>query len=1246
MIFKASPLLAALQQNTSSGLSWLIQNKFSNEYWGRTIPADTVIDELTRDDISPVAFRDSSQAATALAIYDPNSLDYQNVLAWLQSTNVKTTEDLSRKISVLAVAESDVSVDLGTLLTYQNKNGGFGGYKSTPSNPLDTALALQALKAVSYADSTLIGQSLSYLIINQNTDGGWGFTSGDSSNVYMTAVVSATLQQFPQTTGLATAISKATSYLVAHQNPDGGFGSSPSTVYETALAYKALANVITDSTVLGNAVNYLIVNQASDGSWSEDPYSTALALQALYIFDHKPTPPPPPPTTGTASGTVIDASTNQPLNGVAVNLVNNAAVSTLTNSTGSFSLANIPQGSQQISFSLNGYAASTAAVTMTAGSIVNIGSVPLSVVSTTGIIQGTITDASTGSPLSGAIITVTGTTTWTGTTSTNGFYKITGIAPGDVTISASNSGYSTVSSAGTVTAGGTLVFSPSLTVVNTKGGLKGKIVDSTAGLPLAGASVALTGTKSYTASTDSSGNFALSAMDAGSYSGSVSLAGYGTQTFFLTIIAGTTTDLGSVPLTANPTTGTVQGMIKDVSTSTAIAGTTITVSGTSTWTAVTITDGSYKITGIAPGTISVSASKTGYSTVSGTGTVTAGGTLTFSPSLSTTPPTETTGVLKGTVTNNTGQPISGATISITGRKAYATTTGIAGSFSVSTMDPDTYTVSVSAVGYLPQSYTVTVLAGVTTDIGSLNLLSAPTTGSIGGMVTDAATGSVLEGVLITATGATTTQAFTATDGTYQLSNAAPGAVTLSAEKTGFGTVTGTGNVTAGGRLTFSPGLQKLPTTGDVKGTVINSSTGQPVPGATITVTPNPGGTVTNAVSNAAGVFTISGISPASYTVSIAASNYRMQAYSVTIIAGVVTDLGVINLSPMPTSTTITGTVKDASTGSPIANANVSIMGTSLKAVTASDGTYSLSNITTLDFSVQATATGYDGNTQSGSSTVYGMYTVDISLSPHHAISASILSVTPDKGSYSAYSNAVIAASVENSGDAAANVLIYAQIKDSAGNVMSIVGPSNPQVTIASHATTAVTMVWNTAQSAPGTYQIVVRATDPITASDGNYFGNLLSEESASVTIQSSVVVNGVINVVPGFTYIGATDPVNIDLTLTSQSNIPADLTLEYTVKSPSGALVGSGSTPASLSLDTTSTSLSLTTLNNTFTESGAYPIYVAVYKDGQMLKEANAVLTVLSNIRIAPSKTVSPGVLPPTGTGKVTVTIDLKAVEK
>ena len=61
------------------------------------------------------------------------------------------------------------------------------------------------------------------------------------------------------------------------------------------------------------------------------------------------------------------------------------------------------------------------------------------------VLTGIVTDAATGTPLAGALVTVvdSGGTTWTYTTGADGRYTITGLAAGDASVSAAKSGYET-----------------------------------------------------------------------------------------------------------------------------------------------------------------------------------------------------------------------------------------------------------------------------------------------------------------------------------------------------------------------------------------------------------------------------------------------------------------------------------------------------------------------------------------------------------------------------------------------------------------------------------------------------------------------------------------------------------------------------------------------------------------------------------------------------------------------------------
>jgi len=265
--------ISAQDSPKDKGLLWLLNNQDITGFWGNPIR---------------IPFRDTCTVIdTLLYLKATDSTNYSNGIQWILTSDVINIDSLSRKILSLSTTGNTIQEDVTTLTSLQDTNGGWGLYYGQKSDPMDTALGLLALKAVDYSDQTVIQSAIDYLISTQNSDGGWGFYQGDDSNVYMTALVSSTLQQFPQTTSTATAINKAIAYLIAHQNADGGFGEGggtpplQSTVYETSLAYLALVGVTTDATVLGNAINYLTSSQLPDGSWEDDPYSTALALRAL-----------------------------------------------------------------------------------------------------------------------------------------------------------------------------------------------------------------------------------------------------------------------------------------------------------------------------------------------------------------------------------------------------------------------------------------------------------------------------------------------------------------------------------------------------------------------------------------------------------------------------------------------------------------------------------------------------------------------------------------------------------------------------------------------------------------------------------------------------------------------------------------------------------------------------------------------------------------------------------------------------
>lgn len=135
--------------------------------------------------------------------------------------------------------------------------------------------------------------ALTYLGLAQNSDGGWGIAPGAASHLMLTAEVLRTLHAWGNAFAPAAALERGVAWLTGnHQNADGGFGSAPeaSTVYETGLATVAIGLVAPGSPALEDATAFLAGRQLGNGSWNDDPYQSALALQALLAAQPLPAP--------------------------------------------------------------------------------------------------------------------------------------------------------------------------------------------------------------------------------------------------------------------------------------------------------------------------------------------------------------------------------------------------------------------------------------------------------------------------------------------------------------------------------------------------------------------------------------------------------------------------------------------------------------------------------------------------------------------------------------------------------------------------------------------------------------------------------------------------------------------------------------------------------------------------------------------------------------------------------------------
>ncbi len=328
------------------------------------------------------------------------------------------------------------------------------------------------------------------------------------------------------------------------------------------------------------------------------------------------------------------------------------------------------------------------------------------------------------------------------------------------------------------------------------GSLSGQVFDASTGLPLEGASIAITaaaqpGDAPLSAASDVLGNFSLGGVAAGNWNVVISRPGYQSQLAAIALAGGQSANLGLVRLQPNSSTGIVRGTVTAQAGGQALPGVvvTATVAGM-THRATTDANGRYELSAVTPGTVSLSTSLSGYQASSASATLVAGQTLVFSPALVRTGSTATgPGIFAGRVVNAADQaPLPGARIDITHTTSGSTsavTTAANGQFSAS-LAAGSYTARYSASGFnaAQQSLLITVAGNL--NVGTVALSPQATDAQLRGRVLGD-DGQSVAGAKVALFGPArpAQSALTATDGSYTLNAIALGAAQLRVTAMGY-----------------------------------------------------------------------------------------------------------------------------------------------------------------------------------------------------------------------------------------------------------------------------------------------------------------------------------------------------------------------------------------------------------------------------------------------------------------------------
>ena len=364
---------------------------------------------------------------------------------------------------------------------------------------------------------------------------------------------------------------------------------------------------------------------------------------------------------------------------------------------------------------------------------------------------------------------------------------------------------------------------------------------------------AIPGRGTFSATTDSAGNYRIDGIEPGSYTLAAYRPGFiraASNPGVVFTVEGDTLQQASLTLVpAAP--GNISGKVSDT-TNNLVAGATVTFTSTDGQVYSTTTDsnGSYTLSSVAPATYSGTAAKAGFGTQTQTSLVVASNTaLTVNFTLQAGP-----GIVTGRVVDTSGNPIKGASVFFSSGSpaviAATVTTDATGTYTVPSLAAGTYNVTASATGFGSSApIAVVVVGGATTTVPDITL-GAVVNGTLGGLVTGTGSTTPLAGVTLTITNTGTGQVVSPAPVTTATSTAASdggqinygpltlgqGTYTVTAVKNGVtaGTQTVTLVANTFSRLdftginglpplhTFAPGLSFLSLPFDYSGSSIDS----------------------------------------------------------------------------------------------------------------------------------------------------------------------------------------------------------------------------------------------------------------------------------------------------------------------------------------------------------------------------------------------------------------------------------------
>ncbi|MBW3113649.1 carboxypeptidase regulatory-like domain-containing protein [Bacillus sp. MCCB 382] len=901
-----------------------------------------------------VRILDSSGTVIATVLTDENGQYVVNGLAPAVYTIVVSAPDFQTNAATVQVSSNQTA---DGSISLQPDPGQITGtvVDSIGSNPISGAVVSIVNSSGNLIISVLTDMDGVFMVDGLAPD---NYTVNVMANNFQNGMVGA-LVSSGQTTPVSVVL-----------NPDPGFitGTVSPLVSNTIVQLRDVNNVLIDS-VVTNQDGTFSFNNLTPGTYtvlaSAPSYSTAQAGVSVLANQTSTVDLTLVPNPGSISGIVTDNLGNPIVNAIVqIFDQNNILIgSGFTDSSGEYIVGNLPSGSFNVVVNSPGFGQVITGINLGVGE--DLTGVNISLIPNPGIINGQITNITTGDAISGATVVIIDGISQipvaTTTTSVFGNYSVSGLAPGSYIVSASKMNFTTEQI-------GAIVLSDSATRADlalgeNPGSITGNVED-TNGNPITGNGIQVSVFNennvlvvSFLANSD--GTYSISSLAPGTYFITATAPNYSSSTMSAIVQSNQTTTVTNV-LAANPVTLTVQVVIEN--TATPIEGAAVSIRHSNNIviaTGITDVNGYVTFFSLPIGTLNITADASSFGTdtksvIGGPGDILFAG-LSLAPN---------PGQIQGFISNlANGEAIPNAVIQLydlTNVLVQTTLSNQNGEYTFSGVTPGVYTVIANATDFGPETAGAIVTSNQTS---FLSFALTPNPGIVQGYVRDSVTLDPIVGATVvvrelSGTGPVIFTTITDSDGFFQTTTLSPRVYVLVGSSPDFGSNAVSAEVMSGGVTNVE--ILLTPNPGSLTGTVRDAQTLQPLSDTLVRVINNQGTVVATVQTTLDGMYFITGLTEGSYTVSAINTGYQSLIQQVNIQPNNTT---VLDFNLLANPATLSGTVIDAITGSPLTGVIIEayISGTDIlvrRVLTDENGDYLIEGLPQGTFDIKAQLQDY------------------------------------------------------------------------------------------------------------------------------------------------------------------------------------------------------------------------------------------------------------------------------------------------